>query len=62
MQNLAYLRWPAKLLLRLRSVFLRSRLDAELEEELCFHLEQQIAERIAGGANPEEARARRCAI
>ena len=52
-----YTRWPAKIVHRLRALFLRDRLDQELAEELRFHLEQQIAEDIASGMNPEQARA-----
>src|ERR1700733_4015472 len=57
MQQPVYTRWPAKIIHRLRSLFLRDRLDQELAEELRFHLEQQIAEDIASGMNPEQARA-----
>ncbi|HYL67844.1 MAG TPA: ABC transporter permease, partial [Candidatus Limnocylindria bacterium] len=56
MQKFAFLRWPAKILHRARSLFLRNRLDRELDEELRFHLEQQIADEIAAGMAPEEAR------
>ncbi len=42
--------------LRLRSLFQRSRVDAELAAELRFHLDQQIEENIASGMSPEEAR------
>lgn len=56
MQETTILRWPAKILHRLRSLFLRSRVDQELDDELRFHLEQQIAEDIAAGMTPEEAR------
>ena len=51
------MRWPAKILHRLRSLFLRSRVDQELDDELRFHLDQQIAEEIAAGTTPDEARA-----
>jgi putative ABC transport system permease protein len=57
MQPPVYTRWPAKIVHRLRALFLRDRLDQELAEELRFHLEQQIAEDIASGMNPEKARA-----
>jgi len=56
MQETTILRWPAKILHRLRSLFLRSRVDQELDDELRFHLEQQIAEDFAAGMTPEEAR------
>jgi hypothetical protein len=57
MEQPPYIRWPAKTVHRLRSLFFRNRLDQELAEELRFHLEQQIAEEIAAGLNPEDARA-----
>jgi predicted permease len=50
------MRWPAKLRLRLRSVFLRSRVEQELHEELRYHLEREIEEGLAGGLPPDEAR------
>src|SRR5215469_832133 len=57
MQPPAYTRWPAKIAHSLRALFFRDRLDRELAEELRFHLEQQIAEDIASGTSPEQARA-----
>jgi predicted permease len=42
--------------LRLRSLFLRQRVEAELHAELAFHLEQQTAEYVAAGMAPGEAR------
>ena len=45
-----------KLLMQARMLFLRNRAGEELQEELQFHLEQQIAENLAAGMNPEEAR------
>ena len=50
------MRWPDKLRLRMRSLLRRSRLDAELDRELRFHLEQQVEENLAAGLSPEEAR------
>src|SRR5258708_37890234 len=44
-----------KLRLRLRTVFFKSHLEAELDAEMRFHLDQQIAENIARGMTPEEA-------
>ncbi|HEV2205731.1 MAG TPA: ABC transporter permease [Candidatus Acidoferrales bacterium] len=38
--------------------FHRSKQDAQLDSELRFHVEQQTAENIAAGMNPEEARRR----
>ena len=50
------MRWADKVLLRLRSILHRERIDYELDEELRFHLEQQIEENLAAGLTPEEAR------
>src|SRR5579872_6361783 len=40
---------------RARSLFRRARVDAELETELQFHLEQLTRENIASGMDAEEA-------
>lgn len=40
----------------LRRLFHRSKQDAQLESELLFHVEQQTADNITAGMNPEEAR------
>ncbi len=45
-----------KLRLRGRSLFRRGRVERELEEELRFHLDEQIAENLAAGMDAEEAR------
>jgi putative ABC transport system permease protein len=45
-----------KLRLRLRSLFLRTSAERELEDEIRFHLEAQIAENAALGMGPREAR------
>ena len=50
------MRWRHKLLLRIRSLFDRNVVDREMEQELRFHLEQQIATNIAAGMQPDEAR------
>ena len=42
--------------LRLRALFRRDRVAQELDDEIKFHLEQQIAENVASGMNPQEAR------
>ena len=42
--------------LRLRSLFRRSQVEQELDEELRYHLERQIEEHVARGMTPEEAR------
>ena len=44
------------LLRRLRSLFLGSHLDRDMDEELRFHVERQIEDNILAGMNPEEAR------
>ncbi|MBZ5495562.1 MAG: ABC transporter permease [Acidobacteriia bacterium] len=49
-------RWIYKLFLRLRSLFRSSKVEKELQEEIRFHLENQIAEHIALGMSPREAR------
>ena len=41
---------------RFRALFRRDRADRELDEEMAFHLERDMADRIAGGADPSEAR------
>jgi len=45
-----------KLRLRLRSLFQRPRVEAELAAELSFHLDQLVAENVAAGMNAQEAR------
>jgi hypothetical protein len=41
---------------RLRSLFLRSAVERELEQEIRYHIERQIEEDIATGVEPEQAR------
>ena len=48
--------WLYTIPLRLRSVFRRSRIEQELDEELRVHLEQRIAHEIGAGSTPEQAR------
>ncbi|HEV2618090.1 MAG TPA: ABC transporter permease [Candidatus Acidoferrales bacterium] len=50
------MRWPVKILLRARSLFRRSAVDGDLDEELRFHVERQTAVNIAAGMPPAEAR------
>jgi putative ABC transport system permease protein len=45
-----------KFMLRLRSILRRPKVEAELDYEISFHLQQQIEENIAAGMNPEAAR------
>ncbi|HZO54369.1 MAG TPA: ABC transporter permease [Bryobacteraceae bacterium] len=49
-------RWIHILPLRLRSMFRRSQVERELDEELRFHLEARIQHEIAAKRTPEEAR------
>jgi putative ABC transport system permease protein len=49
-------RWFYTAPLRVRSLFRRSQVERELDEELRYHIERQIEEQIARGMTPEEAR------
>jgi len=42
--------------LRLRSLFLRTQVEHELDEELRYHLERQVEENVAAGMRHEDAR------
>jgi predicted permease len=44
------------LVFRLRSLFRRNTVEAELDEELCFHFEQQVEKCIRSGMTREQAR------
>jgi len=48
--------WLYTIPLRLRSLVRRRHVERELNEELQFHIEQKIAEGIAHGLSPKEAR------
>jgi putative ABC transport system permease protein len=50
------MRWFYKLSLRLRSLFRKSHVERELSEELRFHLEKLIEEKVAKGVKREQAR------
>ena len=50
------MRWTNKLLLRMNSLLRRNAVDAELGDELRFHVERQVAANIASGMPPNEAR------
>jgi putative ABC transport system permease protein len=41
---------------RIRRLFRRSRAEKELDQELRFHLERQMADNLAAGMSPEDAR------
>src|SRR5437763_4667307 len=48
--------WARRFWLKLQSLFRRNRNARRLDDEIQFHLDQQIAENISTGMNPEEAR------
>ncbi|HEX3471210.1 MAG TPA: ABC transporter permease [Silvibacterium sp.] len=50
------MRWLDQLRMRIEMMFRRSRAAGRLDDELQFHLEQQIAENVAAGMSAEEAR------
>lgn len=50
------MRWLAQMRMRLVMLFGRGRAGARLDDELRDHLERQIAENVAAGMSPEEAR------
>lgn len=47
--------WPGRFWLRLQALVLRNRNTQRLEDEIQFHLDQQIAENLAADMNPREA-------
>ncbi len=53
------MRWANKLVLRLRSLLRRERIDHELDDEIQFHLEHQIEENMAAGMSTDERAMRR---
>ena len=48
--------WPRQIWLRLQTLFRRNRSTQRLDDEVQFHLDEQVAENLAAGMNPEEAR------
>ncbi|HEY6946130.1 MAG TPA: ABC transporter permease [Candidatus Acidoferrum sp.] len=48
--------WTRRFSLKLQSLFRRDRSTQRLNDEIQFHLDQQIAENLASGMNPHEAR------
>src|SRR6266550_3621215 len=48
--------WFHKLLLRLRALFQKEKLDAEMDEEMRSHIEMQTQENIDSGMHSDEAR------
>jgi hypothetical protein len=50
------MRWLTKARMRINMLFARAESGARLDEELCDHLDREIAENIAAGMTAEEAR------
>jgi predicted permease len=50
------MRWYYKLPLRLRSLFRKTEVECELDDEIQFHLQSQAEDYVKQGMNPEEAR------
>ena len=50
------MRWKDKAGHALRNLFRRKRVESELDAELQFHLEREIAQKVAAGIGPEAAR------
>ena len=50
------MRWLSTLRLRVRTFFLKKRVEEELDEELQFHLDRQVEMRMAKGFSADEAR------
>ena len=48
--------WAQRFWLKLQTLLRRYRSNQQLDNEIQFHLDQQIAENIASGMSPEEAR------
>src|SRR5579862_672088 len=48
--------WPGEMARRIRMLFQRDRFDAELEEEMQFHLELRRQQQIEAGVSAESAR------
>jgi len=51
-------RWITKFVLRCRSLLASRRVEAELDDELRFHIEQHVEAQVSRGMTPEEARRR----
>jgi hypothetical protein len=50
------MRWLQSISHRLRSLFRKQAVEADLDQELRFHLERQIAENVSAGMAPDAAR------
>src|SRR5438094_5463577 len=48
--------WTRRFWLKLQSLFRRNRNAQQLNDEIQFHLDQQIAENVSAGMSPAEAR------
>ena len=48
--------WARRCWLRLKTLLHRNRSARQLDDEIQFHLDQQIAENISAGMSPDEAR------
>src|SRR5437899_1966337 len=48
--------WFSKIKLRLRALFQKEKLDAQMDEEMRSHIEMLTQENLDTGMNPEEAR------
>jgi putative ABC transport system permease protein len=49
-------RWLLVLPLRFRSIFMRDRVEEELDAEFAFHIEQEAARQIERGLSPDQAK------
>ena len=50
------MRWLKSIFRRLNNLFHKDAVERETDQELRFHLEREIAERVSNGMSPEEAR------
>ncbi len=50
------IRWPYKIAMRIRSLFRRNRVELRLGDEIRFHLDNLIEEKLAEGMTAQEAR------
>src|SRR6516165_5496463 len=49
-------RWLDVLRMKVRSLFRRRQIERDIDDELQFHLERNIEERVARGLSPDDAR------
>jgi putative ABC transport system permease protein len=50
------MRWVTRAGLRLRAILRRGAVEAELDEELRYHIEREVEERVSAGEDPVQAR------